>query len=78
MNQALQSGALPTQATRGYFQRAAVRVYTAADICRLARMSRRSFYAFKKQGQLPLFPVRQVGRVIRYQAGPIDRWLAGR
>lgn len=80
MNQILESGALPAKAPRRHFQHADRRCYTAAQVRALfADMPRATFYRLKKQGKLPLIEVRpRLGHLARYQAGPIDRWLANR
>jgi predicted DNA-binding transcriptional regulator AlpA len=79
MNQPAQAITLAAKSSRRYFQRATQRCYTATDICRELHLSRRTFYLFKKQGRLPLVELLpRLGRTIRYQAAPIDRWLDGR
>lgn len=74
MDQILQAPPLSEKPRRRYFQTAPCRVYTAAEIGRLFKISRRTFFEWKKAGKLPLFEVR-IGRTIRYQALPIDRFL---
>lgn len=78
MNQRLQSAPLPTKPRRRYFQAAAGRSYTTAQAIERLNMARRTFFALKAQGQLPLVELcPRLGRVVRYQAAPIDRWVAG-
>lgn len=77
MNQLLERGPLPAQPTKRHFQSAPRRLYTRAEICDFYRISIRTFFDWKKAGKLPLFPI-HIGRTVRYQAGPIDRHLAGR
>lgn len=76
MNESLQAPPLSEKPTRRYFQTAPCRVYTSAEICGLFKIARRTFFAWKREGKLPLVEVR-VGRTIRYQAAPIDRVLSG-
>lgn len=76
MNESLQASPLPSKPTKRYFQAAPCRVYTSAEICRDFKISRRTFFEWKRLGKLPLVEVR-VGRTIRYQAAPIDRVLSG-
>ena len=59
---------------RRHFTLAQTRVYKAAEICDLFKISRRTFFAWKREGKLPLFEV-HVGRTVRYHALPIDRFL---
>lgn len=50
------------------------RVYTRAEICAKLKISRATFFVWKKNGTLPLVEWR-IGRSIRYHALPIDRLL---
>lgn len=78
MNQPLQSSPLASKPSRRYFQTAARAFYTAVEVRELLQLSRRTFFTLKAQGQLPLVELTpRLGRIIRYQAGPIDRYLAG-
>ncbi len=64
---------------RAYFQTAQRRCYTTIQICDLLNLSRRTFFVLKAQGKLPLVELTpRLGRIVRYQAGPVDRYLAGR
>lgn len=74
MDQRLEPSPLPSKPTKRYFQTAPCRVYTAREICGLLKISRATFFVWKKAGKLPLFEVR-IGRTVRYQALPIDRLL---
>lgn len=76
MNQILETRALAAKSSKRYFQSAPCRVYTAAEIYGLLKISRRTFFDWKRQGKLPLVEVR-VGRTVRYHALPIDRLLEG-
>lgn len=55
------------------------RVYTAAQLCELLEIPPRSFWHLRRTGQLPfveeLLP--RIGRVMRFRADLIDRYLAG-
>lgn len=78
VDQALQGRPLPTHPTRRYFKTAAERCYLTHEVCEKLRLSRRTFFALKAKGELPLVELRpRLGRLIRYQAEPIDRFLAG-
>ena len=75
MDQRLEQSSLAEKPRRRYFQAAPCRVYTAAEICGLFKIARRTFFQWKRDGgKLPLVEVR-IGRTIRYQALPIDRFL---
>lgn len=76
IDQRLEPSPLSHKPTKRYFQTAPCRVYSAREVYGLFKVSRRTFFVWKKDGRLPLVEVR-VGRTIRYQAGPIDRYLAG-
>lgn len=55
------------------------RVYTVTEICGFLKCSRRTFFELRLKGQLPwcqeLKP--RAGRLIRYRADLVDRYLAG-
>lgn len=55
------------------------RCYTGKEIREVLRMSRTTFFDLKRRGGLPfLNEVRpRLGRVIRYRADLVDRYLAG-
>jgi hypothetical protein len=55
------------------------RCYTTADILAALGMARRTFFHLKRTGQLPFLEELRprVGRVVRYRADLIDRYLAG-
>ena len=80
MNELLEPSTLPTQSRQRYFQTAVRRCYTTTQVrVLLADMPRTTFYRLRKQGQLPLIEVLpRLGRIARYEAAPIDRWLANR
>lgn len=61
--------------TRRSFGSAPPRCYTQKQICELLLISRATFFAWKKNGTLPLISFR-LGRTVRYHALPIDRLLA--
>lgn len=55
------------------------RCYTRKQVCERLQLARRTFFELKKRGQLPLIELLpRLGRVVRYHAEPIDRYLAGR
>ena len=77
MNESLERTTLAAQAGRRYFQTAGQRCYTRAEVCALYKIARSTFYDLRKQGKLPLVALPRVGRVVRYQAAPIDRYFRG-
>lgn len=55
------------------------RCYTLAAARAKLQLSRSTFFAMRKAGQLPLIELLpRLGRSPRYHALPIDRYLAGR
>ena len=54
---------------------ASERVYTVAEIAKLARISRTGAYELIKK---EYFPVTRIGNLIRIPKGPFDAWLDGR
>ena len=56
------------------------RAYTIAQVCELLAIPRRSFFHHRKHGHLPMcIELRpRIGRVVRYQAEPVDRYADGR
>ena len=77
MDQILQSPPLSSQPRRRFFQTAHRKTYTRAQICADLSISRRTFFTWKREGKLPLVEVR-IGRTVRYQAAPLDRFYEGR
>lgn len=64
--------------SRHYF-RTHTRCYTTREAMDALNLPRRTFFYLKAKGALPLVELLpRLGRVVRYQADPIDRWLAGR
>jgi hypothetical protein len=64
--------------TRRFFASHDARCYTTADAIRKLNLTRRTFFRLKSRGELPLDELLpRLGRVPRYRAEPIDRWLAG-
>lgn len=57
------------------------RVYLVSQLLgeNLLNMSRRTFFRLRAQGQLPFLveALPRSGRLIRYRAEPVDRYLAG-
>lgn len=55
------------------------RALTITDVCLALNIPRRSFFHLRRSGQLPMCQELKprIGRVVRYQAAPIERWLAG-
>lgn len=55
------------------------RAYTVAQICVLLQFNTRTFFRLRQKGQLPfLSELRpRLGRVVRYRADFVDRYLAG-
>ena len=53
--------------------------YTVADLCERLHLSRSSFYEARNAGRLPFLEELRprIGRVIRYRADLVDRYLAG-
>lgn len=78
MNQPLHAEPLAAKAPRRYFQTAQRRCYTTVQICDLLNLPRSTFFRLKAEGKLPLVELTpRLGRIVRYQAGPIDRYLSG-
>lgn len=64
---------------RRFFSTHDERAYTTREAIDKLRISRRTFFWLKSRGELPLEELLpRLGRVARYRAEPIDRWLAGR
>lgn len=57
----------------------AKRAYTIAQFCEAAEIPRRSFFHLRRTGQLPFLEELKprIGRVVRYRADLIDRYLDG-
>jgi hypothetical protein len=55
------------------------RAYTITQACEALAIPRRSFFHLRQSGQLPMLVELKprIGRVVRYKAEPIDRYLAG-
>ncbi len=55
------------------------RVYTRQEVCELLAIPRRSFYHHLRNGQLPMVEELKprIGRICRYRADLIDRYVAG-
>lgn len=55
------------------------RAYTIKQACEALQMTRRTFFKLRTAGQLPMLEELRprLGRVVRYRAEPIDRYLAG-
>ncbi len=55
------------------------RCYTVAQILDLLHMPRRTFFTLEKAGQIPFLEELKprLGRLKRYRAEPIDRWILG-
>lgn len=55
------------------------RCYTTSQVLARLQMPRSTFFTLKRQGQIPcleeLHP--RLGRVVRYRAEPIDKFLDG-
>jgi len=53
--------------------------YTIAQICERLSMARRTFFELRKRNALPwLEEIRpRAGRIVRYRADLVDRYLAG-
>ena len=59
--------------------RAESRCYTREEVCERLKLSRSTFFHLKKAGRLPLVELLpRLGRITRYHAEPVDRYLAGR
>jgi len=56
------------------------RAYTTDQVCQILAIPRRSFFHHRKHGHLPMcIELRpRIGRIVRYQAEPIDRYADGR
>lgn len=52
--------------------------YTITHICALLHMSRTTFYALQRAGELPFLEEIQprLGRIVRYRASLVDAYLA--
>lgn len=74
---ALQSVSSPAEQSN----RRAYRVYTVAQLLSadLLHMTRRTFFRLRSKGKLPfLVEVEpRAGRLVRYRADLVDRWLSG-
>lgn len=57
----------------------APRALTIADVCLALNIPRRSFFHLRRSGALPMCQelTPRIGRVVRYRAHPIERYLAG-
>lgn len=55
------------------------RTYTIKQACEALSLPRRTFYDLRKAGKLPMLDELRprLGRVVRFRAEPIDRYLAG-
>jgi hypothetical protein len=53
------------------------RCYTTAEVRRLLKIGRRSFFELKRRGQLPMLEELRprLGRIVRYRADLVDRYL---
>jgi len=53
------------------------RCYTTSQVCETLSMKRRTFFALKRAGALPFLEELRprLGRIVRYRAAPIDRYL---
>lgn len=66
-------------ARRHFFGSHEPRCYTTAQAIEKLNLPRRTFFLLKSRGELPLEELLpRLGRVVRYRAEPIDRWLDGR
>jgi len=56
------------------------RAFTIAQVCEALGIPRRSFFHLRRTGQLPMCEELKprIGRVVRYRAEPIERYLDGR
>lgn len=72
---AFKSAPAPAQQPHGRAHRA----YTVSQFCEAAEIPRSSFYRLRRTGQLPFLEELKprIGRVLRYRADLIDRYLAG-
>lgn len=59
--------------------RRAHRCYTVAQVCEALEIPRRSFFHLQRTGQLPFVEELRprIGRIVRFRADLIDRYLAG-
>lgn len=71
----LQSAPAPSEQPNGRRHRC----YTVAQLCEALAIPRRSFFHLRRTGQLPFVEELQprIGRVLRFRADLIDRYLAG-
>jgi hypothetical protein len=55
------------------------RCYTIAQVCAELKMTRRTFFTLRRTGQLPFLEELRprAGRIVRYRADLIDRYLDG-
>jgi len=55
------------------------RAYTRKEVCEKLAIPRRTFYDHLKNGQLPMLEELKprIGRVVRYRADLVDRYLDG-
>lgn len=53
--------------------------YTTAQVLEKLQMPRRTFFRLRAKGELPMLDELKprLGRVVRYRAAPIDRWVDG-
>jgi len=58
---------------------ATLRALTIKEVCEALNIPRRSFFHLRRTGQLPMLSELKprIGRVVRYRAEPIDRYLNG-
>jgi len=73
--QRLQSTPTPSEQTH----RCRYRSYTVAEICDALRLNKRTFFRLRAKGELPFLEELQprLGRLVRYRADLVDRYLAG-
>lgn len=74
--QPLQTATAPAHQPHGRRKRA----YTVAQLCDALEMSRRTFFSLRSAKQLPFLEELKprLGRVVRYRADPIERYLENR
>lgn len=55
------------------------RAYTVAQLCEVLELPRSTFFHLRQSGQLPFVQELRprIGRLARFRAEPVDRWLAG-
>lgn len=76
---ALKTAAAEAEQSHGRAHVAHARCYTAAQIIAFLQISKCSFFALKRRGQLPFLEELRprLGRTVRYRADLVDRYLAG-